>query len=1558
MIPNIPFRLQGTSWYDIENDVDEIITTNEEGYLVIENLPRGEYTIQEQAGNLDWVLDPTIHTIVVDAYGNVFLDDELLLVNDIGTFKNSNSNYREDNGKIWITIDGKEYAVSDKAIFLNRPRKHGSLTLRKVDSLNHLKQLYGAEFVLKSDKLTFYGNEITESAVSGADGSAVFEDVEQGKYTLTETVFPDGYVPIIKTYQVICDENGNVSVTGQKYDNGAYLIENMPYTELKLRKLDNINQSEPIEGVEFTLTLDKTNVNGNIDISKLTDWTDGKQVKLTSSNGILTFSQLLDGEYTLTETKAPSDKKHVIDEANPPTYKVIVKNSNVQSISLMGGTDAIKTVFDDTKITGNEWLIYNNRAYENQVTVNKKWIGQPMTDGLPVIHLTTDEPEKKIKVATIDKEIFQSLFDGNTTAFVRHGESYDELTLEDVQNYINADLSDEGELYSNETGSIYMWKQGTEVHFWTDAEIVYLPDDCENLLAGKAKLTSLDLSGFFCDKVTTMQNMFLRCSSLKSIDFGDYFTKGENVTTTKGMFQNCTNLQTVDIDNFQTSELLTDTSEMFRNCKNIQTIKIGSMNTSHVSDMSYMFGMDNDYANTVMTSLEIGNLQAGSELKSVEGMFKNCRAVTKLDLRGFGNCVNLETINSWFYNCYKMRSIDLSNFETSTNLKNIALAFYYCSRNTGDTVRSSSAGAMIFAKGKWICAPNVTTDNNTFEYCRVNLYGKMYKNSNEIWYDAISNTVATSEFSGSVKYAKGDAKHLDIQKQGELIISNDKASTIVNAETEGVRAVTGYFNDANSDYYKNVFCPATYGTAPSPSAPETESSPKENTVNMLNLESFGYACETGEKIQIAFTPNENETYEDTTTYKVEYVTGNHAITQISDTKYFVPETVQITALHIWYDDTEHPSQQYQQEIIYTKELTATWSKVDRNSDTEWACEMQVYDDVINYFVYEDVPKDPNGKYYHSSAMLNDKLQMTDGTFTITNSQQPIGSLSISKVLTDGEKEVHFPEKDEFIFEVTLNDKDLNPVEGEFSGYEFINGKTNISIKADDTIILSGIPEGYTYTVNELDFDSDKYTKGIVRSLPEDSPASDTIVSNFTKAVTWQNLVNTSLFTLEKTVLDNKGNTIPENPDTFTFHVNFSGLLQNHSYTLPVSSTETIQILSSDTGTIENFPVTLKQGECVDFANLPIGAKYMISEDSDNHYTTSYQIDEGTPLSGCTTDLQEVTNHVQKITFLNQKMLENESIQVKISKVWTGENGDTSERPNAITVLLRTYQANITKNPQTQLVSSKEKNDSFYTGIPARVAVLNDDNHWTYTFENLDRYHIENNEIQYEYDYEVEEMEVSGYTSSIVKTEILNEDTANGITAEQVGDVDIQITNTKYPSYYLQISKEVVGNFGNRAKAFTFELTAYQIQTVGLAHEEQKIPLTKLLQAEGTLNEISLSPQPDGTSKASFSLTDKDYLKIKGIPEGTYLSLKEIGYEKEGYTVSATYQFDNEEEDSVYSYGELLQLNHNLNIDCKNERSGILPTGQNLNSKQLILMNVALLSCITLLQWKKRKSQSD
>gem|GEM_PF-5636161 len=1571
LIPGIPFHLYGTSWYDSQNMIEETLYTNEDGFLVIENLPRGEYTLQEQAGNPDWVLDPTVHTIVIDAYGNTFLDNELL-VNDLGTFQASNPDCRESDGKFRITIDNRDYIVSDQAVFLNRPRRHGTLILRKVDSFDASRQLYGAEFVLKSDPLTFYHNEITESAVSSADGSVIFADVEQGRYTLTETVFPDGYVPVRKTYQVICDENGSVSVTNQQYDDsGAYLIENIPYAELKLRKLDDVNQSEMLGGTEFTLTLDQPDVSGTVDESRLTDWSDRKQIKITSSNsGIAVFSQLLDGQYTLTETKASPDGKHVIDETNPPAYQIIVKDGKIASFQPVSGTNAAAAVLDRSKATGEEWLIYNTRTYENQVTVNKKWIGQPMQEGFPVLHLAYDESQHKIKTATISKQEFQEKFDLSICNFIRHGEGYDAMTLEEASayaNHIDSDDSGENELYADETGSVYMWQSGTDLHFWTDAEMIYLPADCENLISGKTNLISLDFSGFFCDKVTTMKAMFSGCTALESIEFGDYFTEGQNVRSTEDMFRNCTNLKLIDLDHFSTSGRLTSTAGMFRNCQKIHTIKIGSMDTSNVTDMSYMFGMDdesdtdtvtqNNYQtdpslNTALTSLVLTNLStenctafrgmfqgmsalktialdytkftAGTALTSTARMFNTCQALTSIDLRGFGDCSNLASINRWFRRCNNLKYIDLANFSTGTStgthLADISLSFYLTGKydnNDSQWNLSAQDGCAVYTKGKWNCTPDVVTyADKTFDCFRILLYGTVYKNTNT---------------------NKGSAEHLDIQKQGHIVLDSGN-----NAG----RPRYGYFNDSNSDYYKTVFCPGTYASSSVP-----EESPDEPIPEQTSHETAltGYKTEKINPVKIIpVVFDADQLYEESNTYQIEYITGGSILSE-NQNVYTVPETIRITVLHTWYDNPEMPSQKYEQETVYTKEITAVWKAAERTENSEWVCEIQVYDDTALYTIYEEVPKDPNGKEYHSSARQADKLKMTEQPFTITNSQSPIGSLSVSKVLTDSRNnEVHTAGQENFIFEIALQDQEQNPVEGEIAGYIFHNGKITISLRADETILLSGIPAGYTYTVTELTADSEKYTRGTVRSLPEDSPASGTILSNRIQAVTWQNLINTSGFALHKTVTDNDG--LPVDDDSiFTFHVSFSGLLQNYPYSMPQSDEP---VLSGNAGTLE-LTLAVRNGQTVHFTDLPIGTDYQISEISDDRYLASYQTENQELRTEHITDLLEVTASPETVTFTNQKLLENEPVNIRVTKKWQGEENDLRERPESITILLHTYKANVEKNPETNKISSKQKDESFITEIPVQKAVLDASGSWTYTFENLDRYCIRNNQIQYEYYYEIEETEVPGYTSSLVRTEILNAD--DFITSDQIGDVAVEITNTKYPGHFLQIQKEVTGNLGNKAKAFTFELTAYQIQTVGLTQEEQKLPLTKLLETEGTLTQLSLSAQPDGTAKGIFSLADGDFLKIKNIPDGTYLSVREIGHEAEGYTVSAVYQFDGAEE-SAYHYGDFLQLNQNLNLYCRNERSGVLPTGRNMHNPVFLLASTSLLCSIAVF-CKKRKKQA-
>ena len=103
-------------------------------------------------------------------------------------------------------------------------------------------------------------------------------------------------------------------------------------------------------------------------------------------------------------------------------------------------------------------------------------------------------------------------------------------------------------------------------------------------------LKSLDLSHFNTAKVTDMHGMFESCTSLTSLDLGNFSTA--NVTgryAMSGMFYNCSNLETLDISGFSVAKPV-DADLMFGNCPKLKTIYVSSKwNTANITSSIGMF---------------------------------------------------------------------------------------------------------------------------------------------------------------------------------------------------------------------------------------------------------------------------------------------------------------------------------------------------------------------------------------------------------------------------------------------------------------------------------------------------------------------------------------------------------------------------------------------------------------------------------------------------------------------------------------------------------------------------------------------------------------------------------------------------------------------------------------------------------------------------------------------------------------------------------------------------------------------------------------------------------
>ena len=169
--------------------------------------------------------------------------------------------------------------------FVNKPL--AALQIKKVDAQNNAP-LAGAVF-----KVTKQNGELVGEYKTATDGFINVPTLQPGYYTISEMKAPDGYIldETPKTIEIKTNTPTLVTFT------------NKPLSGLKIIKLDSVTR-EPLKGVEFTIA----KMNGEKVGSYKTDAT-----------GMIAVTNLEDGYYTVTETKA---LEGYISDKEPKTVEI------------------------------------------------------------------------------------------------------------------------------------------------------------------------------------------------------------------------------------------------------------------------------------------------------------------------------------------------------------------------------------------------------------------------------------------------------------------------------------------------------------------------------------------------------------------------------------------------------------------------------------------------------------------------------------------------------------------------------------------------------------------------------------------------------------------------------------------------------------------------------------------------------------------------------------------------------------------------------------------------------------------------------------------------------------------------------------------------------------------------------------------------------------------------------------------------------------------------------------------------------------------------------------
>lgn len=614
----------------------------------------------------------------------------------------------------------------------------GDLEFVKTDSKTGSK-VGGVQFSLTG--ISDYGNTYDETLTSDRQGKVLFEDLEKGTYTLTETVSDDDHVLDKEQKKVTVEPDGMVTIvkidgTELKKENGVYKLDNdpRPHTDIVFSKVDSISKTG-INGAKFTLK-------GTSELNSAVDMT------AYSEGGTVTFRSVEPGSYTLTEEypasgyAAPVTNSYTVTVTKTGNYSAsfqisgvtddTISNDPLASTKLIKADSISKNALEGAvfKITApvelNSRYEMLKQSYANrEESVDFKWTfdgtnwTQTATGGsikgeIPLVQLIpgsgyklseTTAPKGYAPIA--DKTFTVSdgsiVFDNNSgleyLVLNRDTHEYDASSPEYAE-YIRVSndptFDDKKKIDKSWVGNITLDTNDPKfptVHLKNEkpaesVKVVTIGDGLKTLIQNKrTNFTGLERSSTKPDNATAYK------ADIDGED-GEFYAWWDSTDnkvkwwsdakviylpeSCQGMFINCNNSGFTSIDlNDFNGEKVTTMQSMFEGCSKLTSIDLSSLVTT--DKLTNLSYMFKGCEK--VTSLDLSGFTT-SNVTTFASMFENMKAVTeiKLDYTKFTAADKLTSVDSMFSECRALQKIDLRGFSDCPNLTTINKWFYNCFR--------------------------------------------------------------------------------------------------------------------------------------------------------------------------------------------------------------------------------------------------------------------------------------------------------------------------------------------------------------------------------------------------------------------------------------------------------------------------------------------------------------------------------------------------------------------------------------------------------------------------------------------------------------------------------------------------------------------------------------------------------------------------------------------------------------------------------------------------------------------------------------------------------------